>query len=95
MLENKKGLNLKVDLKWLLVVTVLICVGFISESNEAEIPVYISRRHSGDSIIFNSSTTLTCSDGNNLTYSIEEQRCARNDEFLNSKTFIKLILSIE
>ena len=72
MLENKKGLNLKVDFKWVLVAMALICVGFVSDSNETEIPEIISRRHSGDNYIFNSSTSSVCHDGNNLTYLVEE-----------------------
>lgn len=85
MLKNDaNGLNLKVHLKWVLIATAWICV----DLNEAEIPELISRRHSGDIItLYNVSFPETCRDGNNLTYVIEEQRCARDQDFLNSKTY--------
>ena len=84
MLENDlNGLNLKVHLKWVLIATALTCM----DLHEAEIPELIRRRHSGDSITFyNDSSHETCSDDNNFTYVIEEKRCTRDQDFLNSKT---------
>lgn len=69
----------------LFVVVTFVCVVCMSDCNE-DIPELVYRRLSGDSYSFYNSTheQSICRDDNNLTYLVNERKCVKNQELLNS-----------
>ena len=64
----------------------LILVSSLNYAARKEVVESVSRRLSGDSyftILSNSTVQSICRDGSNLTFLVNETRCARNEELFN------------
>ena len=75
----------KLRVFWLVTIF-LSCFGsIVLETNGADsrIPVTVSRRQTGDSIIFSSGDQTLCNIDDNLTYLVSERQCVRNQGLLN------------
>ena len=72
------------SLQYMLVI--VYCVSnIVTSQEEADFPVAISRRSSGDIVFFNSNKSYYLCPSDNTTYLVNERRCVDNEDLFNGK----------
>ena len=52
-------------------------------ASDVNVPVSVTRRIGGDIYYVTSTRHFVCSNGNNVTFLVSENRCIKNEELLN------------